>query len=522
MKFQKSPAVAGAPHASTPLVGIVTFETDAPARAEIDVDDGSRSWTILWDGAPSQKHACPVLGLRPGTAHRLTVRARGESGEVAEAPDKLSLATPPLPDDFPPIEVLACVPEKREPGYVVFSASYGAMMKLPEKPGYLVALDQQGEIAWFHRSNDSIFDVRMLANGNLAYATNDARLIEIDMLGNVCHTWYPTGKYKDGLPGGTAVETEAIHHAFCPMESGNVLMLSIEQLDYTDWPSSDKDPSAPRAPAKVMGDTIIEFRPDGSVVNEWRVSEMIDPERICYGSFAPFWVAKGYKDSYDWSHANGLTYDSRDDSILVSLRNQDAVIKFSRATGELLWILGDHGNWNPPWSDKLLAPKGDLAWQFHQHNVSITREGDIMVFDNGKFRALPFDKPRAAPENFSRAVEYRVDEAAMTVEQIWEFDAGKDTKYYSTYVGGANRLPQTDNVFVTFGGVTSQDDGTPSDNNQQHRVMARHVEVTHDEAAEKVLELAIEDRSGTDAVRWFSFRGEHLETLYGGSSVRTS
>ena len=101
----------------------------------------------------------------------------------------------------------------------------------------------------------------------------------------------------------------------------------------------------------------------------------------------------------------------------------------------------------------------------------------------------------------------------MTVEQAWEFDAGKDTGYYSTFVGGATLLPQTGNVFVTFGGVTYEDDGTPSDNNQLHRVVARHVEVTRDAAAEKVLELAIEDRSDSDAIRYFSFRGEHVDSL---------
>ncbi len=513
MKFQKSPMIEGAPNPSTPLVGVVTFETDEPSIAEIDIDDGVRSRTVSFNRAPVRQHSCPVIGLRSDTTYHLTVRAHSKSGEVAEATDRLEFNTPPLPADFPPIEVVSCVPEKREPGYIIFSASFGAMNKLPEKPGFLVAIDRLGQIVWCHRETSPIYDVRRLANGNLAYATHDARLIEIDMLGTVQHTWYPTGKFKDGLPGGTAVATDEIHHAFWPMESGNFLMLSIEQLEFDDWPGSDQDPAAPRAPAKVIGDTIIEFQPDGAVINEWKLSEILDPERICYGSFAPFWARKGYKDTYDWSHANGLTYDPKDDSILVSVRHQDAVIKFSRSTGELIWILGDHGNWTAPWSDKLLTSKGELAWQYHQHNVSITRDGGVMVFDNGTGRALPFDKPRTAPENFSRAVEYLVDENAKSVEQIWEFDAGKDTGYYSTFVGGATLLPQTGNVFVTFGGVTYEDDGTPSDNNQLHRVMARHVEVTRDAAPEKVLELAIEDRSETDAIRYFSFRGEHVNSL---------
>ncbi len=514
MKFTKAPEIAGAPNEAAPLTGLVTFETDEPATVEIDIDDGKETRTVSFDRAPATAHSCPVLGLRPATAHHVTVRARGESGEIVEGPGRLALETPALPDDFPPIEIVSCTPDRREPGYILFGASFGAMMQVPEKHAFIVALDRQGEVVWYFRGDDPIFDIRRLANGNLAYATNSGKLIEIDMLGNVHHVWHGTGKNKE-VPGGTKVATEALHHAFCPMPSGNILMLSIEELDYDDWPGSDRDPDAARAPAKIIGDTIVEFQPDGTVVDEWRLSELIDPQRICYGAFMPFWVRKGYADTCDWSHANGVAYDAGDDAILVSVRHQDAVIKFSRATGELIWILGDHTGWDAPWSDKLLAPAGDIEWQYHQHNVSLTPGGGVMVFDNGSFRAIPFDKPRPAPENYSRAVEFGVDQAAMSVAQTWAFDAGRDTKYYSTFVGGATRLLETGNVYVIFGGVTYEDDGTPADNNQVHRIMTRHVEVTRDAAAEKVFELAIEDRSESDAVRWFSFRAEHVNSLCG-------
>ncbi len=514
MKFTTAPAISAGPNAQAPLTGVVTFETEQPATVEIDIDDGRETRTVALGGAPATSHSCPVLGLRPGTAHRVTVRAKSAAGEVAEGPDALTLEAPALPGDFPPIEVVSCTPAKREPGYMLLGASFGAMMQVPEKHAFIVALNQAGEVVWYYRDNDPIFDIRRLANGNLAYATNGGKLVEIDMLGNVHHIWHGTGKGKE-IPGGTPVATEALHHAFCPMPSGNMLMLSIEELEFDDWPGSDRDPDVPRAPAKVIGDTIVEFTPDGTVVNEWRLSEMMDTERVCYGSFAPFWVRKGYKDTYDWSHANGVVYDAADDAILVSVRHQDAVIKFSRATGEVTWILGDHGNWKAPWADKLLKPADGLEWQYHQHNVTVTSDGRVMVFDNGSFRAVPHNKPRAAPENFSRAAEFAVDEANMSVSAAWSFDAGRDTKYYSTFVGGATRLPETGNTFVTFGGVTYEDDRTPADNNQVHRVMARHVEVTGDASAEKVFELAIEDPSESDAIRWFSFRGEHVTSLYG-------
>ncbi len=103
MKFTKVPEIAGAPNAAAPLTGLVTFEVDEPASIEIDIDDGRESRTVSFDRAPANTHSCPVLGLRSGTAHNVTVRARSASGEVVEGPDRLALETPPLPGEFPPI-----------------------------------------------------------------------------------------------------------------------------------------------------------------------------------------------------------------------------------------------------------------------------------------------------------------------------------------------------------------------------------------------------------------------------------
>ena len=314
--------------------------------------------------------------------------------------------------------------------------------------------------------------------------------------------------------GGTSFDAGAITAGVLPIdrEPGfqgmyvNVPMLGITSIGAGTGTYIRLDPQTQRI---KLGPDSAGGTPGPTFMEAGNTTPTINDVNLLMG------IGKGYKDTYDWSHANGVVYDAADDAILVSVRHQDAVIKFSRATGEVTWILGDHGNWKAPWADKLLKPADGLEWQYHQHNVTVTGDGRVMVFDNGSFRAVPHNKPRAAPENFSRAAEFAVDEANMSVSAQWSFDAGRDTKYYSTFVGGATRLPETGNTFVTFGGVTYEDDGTPADNNQVHRVMARHVEVTGDSSAEKVFELAIEDPSESDAIRWFSFRGEHVTSLYG-------
>ena len=106
----------------------------------------------------------------------------------------------------------------------------------------------------------------------------------------------------------------------------------------------------------------------------------------------------------------------------------------------------------------MLTPRDGLEWQYHQHDPSVTEAGTFMVFDNGNNRAVPFEPQLPPTENASRAVEFAVDAEAKTVEQVWSYGDGGDDPIYSTFVSGAYHLPETGNVFVTFGGVTTDPD----------------------------------------------------------------
>ncbi len=55
----------------------------------------------------------------------------------------------------------------------------------------------------------------------------------------------------------------------------------------------------------------------------------------------------------------------------------------------------------------------DFPWG--QHTAMVQENGNIFLFDNGFNRR--FGLP---PNDFSRAVEYRIDETNMTVQQIWQ------------------------------------------------------------------------------------------------------
>ena len=196
-----------------------------------------------------------------------------------------------------------------------------------------------------------------------------------------------------------------------------MLLLSMEIRDYDDWPGSVTDPNAPRERAKVVGDIVMEVRPDGSKVERVAHARPASIPTASAMAAAPnYWGVRGYPGTMDWCHANGTCYDARDDSILVSLRTQDCIVKFDRsdrracAGSSARTATGDE-----PWSDKLLKPDASVAWQFHQHDCSITPAGTILCFDNGNHRAQPFAQPTPAAQSYSRAVEFAVDEANGTV-----------------------------------------------------------------------------------------------------------
>lgn len=511
MNFSEGPRVEPNPNEAMPLAAIVSFATDAPSRATITVAGGGETWSLTIDDAATE-HSRPILGLRAATSYEIGVTAHDTDGGDISADALLSFETPALPDDFPPLDVRHCTAEAREPGTMFFPVGHPPM-RSDNPVNYLVGIDQAGEVVWHRRMPGQMHDIQYLSNGNLLWMTGNFLLNEIDLLGNPVARWYPLHHKENPPDGAIAVPTQSFHHSVAEMPSGNLVTLSHETRDLDNYPSSDTDPDAPKETRPIIGDTIVEFTRAGEVVREIRLFDLLDPYRIGYGLNDPFWHMRGYEGGVDWAHANGIAYDASDDSYVVSVRHQDALIKVDRESGELRWILGTHANWGERWQDLLLDPADGLAWQYHQHDPSVTPDGTFMVFDNGNNRAVPFEQRTPPPKNRSRAVEFAVDADGRTVEQVWSYERSGEDAIYSNFVSGAYRLRQTGNVFVTFGGVIRDDDGVPSADIRGGRISFRLVEVTHSEPAEKLFELVCDETTADPPVSWMAFRSEHVPNL---------
>lgn len=484
VEILQGPTLTMNPTGFTPLAGVVEMETDVPVRVQLKIKSNGDVQNVSFSDL-QQVHYLPVLGMKPGRNYIVDVNLI-PGGYVGT----LMAVTPTLPPDFPALVTQVSESSQMEPGYTLIDCFRRAVDDL--RPNYTMIVDGAGEVVWYSTKCSSAF--RQLVNGNLFYRIGNA-MTEVDLL------WNQKKFVPLQIPG------TGVHHDYLRTPMGTYLSLTGESVQVADFPTSETDPLAPAAPAAVRDEPVVEFLPDGSLRNEWFLSDLIDPTRIGYLSLVP------RPEGYDWVHANAVTHDPSDDSVLVSIRHQDAVVKFSRQTGELIWILGPHDNWSSQSQPYLLLPTGTpFRWQYHQHAPMITGDGTLLLFDNGNYRASPFDGNPQVPDsaNFSRAVEYEVDEAAMTVRQVWEYGENVGETLYSGFICDADWMPATGNVLITFGAV-SYAGGVSSTDLGLGLTHTRIIEVTHDAVADRVFDLQIYDPTGGQIT---IYRSERIPDLY--------
>ena len=200
-------------------------------------------------------------------------------------------------------------------------------------------------------------------------------------------------------------------------------------------------------------------------------------------------VAGGTKN---WTHCNAILYDESDDSFVLSLRHLDWIVKISRESGELLWTMGEGG-------DFTIAGEGE--WFYHQHAPMLLEPGRIILFDNGNLR----------PEYelatfFTRTLEFTYDEAGKTFSEAWKWQ--DDEPFYSQYVGDSDRLGNT-NVLIGDGGRV-EDQSQPL-TNPFNLKWYRIVEVTDNK--EVVWEMQAQDFSG-DVFGYSLYRAQRWSSIY--------
>lgn len=351
-----------------------------------------------------------VRGLSPSTGHIFEWSAADEQGRTDEG-DLLVETEAALPGFVPsfPIEGSGL----GYGGYVLFD-----LLELtPRAPSSLFVVDEDGVTRWhIGRVDEAIGPNAVFAgakqrpDGTLMFL-RDFSILVIDEMGVELTE---ISSEDLGVPG--------LHHDVIELDNGNFLTLSytFRDVEYPDIGMT-----------RVAGDLIVEADPEGVVVWEWDSFDHLDPMRRRDGFDDLIFDPETEVFANDWTHGNGVVYDAPSDTILLSLRHQDWILQIDRATGDILWRLGEEG-------DFALQPGG--IWPYHQHSPQWQDDGTLLLYDNGV--ANP-----SLPDVFetSRAVRYELDTEAMTVTEAWE-DEAED--FLSIIAGDADRLPD-DSILVT-------------------------------------------------------------------------
>jgi len=482
----------------------LTIASSRPCTVNVTLSSDDASWTVRY-GVEANDHVLPLLGLRPDRTYDVEVSLVGADGETLSVDvDPIDVA--PLHSSFPTLEVRVDARASRQPGPTLLSLR-NAGRQNDEPIGYFVIVDEDAEPIWAYEPEYITSDVSQLSGGGIlamVETPDGGAIVELSMLGRQRQRFgHETSGRGIAVPG-----VLDFHHEAEPLENGHILALNRQPVWVEDYPSSYSNPE-PRQDTWVAADVVVEFDGEGTVHRTWPIAPHLDLTRVGYDSLG----SSDLTDALDWSHANGVVRTTEGDLIL-SLRHQDALIKLSGSTGALMWILATPDNWPEPLQPYLLEADGPLDWPFHPHAPMVGPSGEVLVFDNGNNRTSPFvqgpvDDPR---EQYSRVVEYIVDEAAMTVRQSLAFLGPEGGSLFATHAGDADYLPNG-NILSVFGALASQDGLWMEDHGLAQR-SARVMEFVPGDANTVVWDLSIH-RTAEQADRaWSCYRAERIAGLY--------
>jgi len=466
LRFVSPPQVERNPNDRAPLAAVLSLHADVPVSTEVVIGDGQRSWTVRFPLGAAGPMRLPLVGMKPGLVHTFQVTVTDARGQRLAAPAPLSLRTPELPAnvlDFPQLKVHRADVAQMEPGITLVTVRRRALgrseLMTPAQRQFtlgwsvILGLNEAGEVVWYYRSDSRISGIATLANGNIFFHTAQFSPVEIDVLGNQVRRWGAAKGPRPMPPGSIPVDAVTLHHQPEELPNGNFLSMEAFPKVIENYYTSEHDKNAPRATQTVMGDQIIEFTPRGEVVWRWNTFDYLDPFKIGFDTFWSYWPVRGFPKALDWTHGNGVHHDKRDDSVIASFRNLDAVIKIDRKTKDIKWILSRDVGWSPELRRKLLRPVGaNFQFPSHQHNPRVTPDGHVVLFNNNVHQAIPFtgETSKPASESFSNAIVYEIDDKAMTARVAFATPMTGDVSCNSFAMGDAHVLPRTRNVLVAF------------------------------------------------------------------------
>lgn len=389
------------PHNVVSALARVTTKSAATVAVEYGVDSQFINRTPFHD-ANGTPYPIPVLGLKENRLYQMRAIAMSFDGQMAYG-DTLVFSTGTLPATLPSISIQTN--GSPADGYVLLGVT--APTTAGKDAFFAFAVNNSGDAVWYREFPAAVVDFQKQPGGSYtvfsAFLNDVPHFFELDNLGNIIRE----------LGARDVEETDS--HELRFVDEGYCLITSERRL-------LDLTALGGMSGASVRG-TGLEYRRSGRPLFVWSPFD-----HLLVADAAPD-ISVTESSINPW-HANAIDID-HDGHLLLSLRNSDEIVKIDSETGQILWRLGGKQN-------QFAFIDDPLNGFSHQHGIRRLANGNLILFDNGNLHTPPE----------SRAVEYEVDERAMTARLVWQYRPGP--ALFAFAMGFAQRLP-SGNTLINFG-----------------------------------------------------------------------
>lgn len=398
----ENPKIVLDPYGISPLVALVAFNQEKAEEVTVTV----KGKLPLSKTYPAKKdQLIEVIGLYPGVVNEVELT-------TSSSKKTIYIETAPLADNVVlPTKLINNQKEKTNDWYFYS----------PSGTEYTAAYDLNGDVRWY-LTERFFWQIKVLKNGNLIGSTDrlsktpyySTGFKEIDLSGKIIKEYT--------VPGG-------YHHDLMEKEDGNFIVASSNYaLD-------------------TVEDVVVEIdRQSGEIVKE------IDLKDI--------WSTTDGKNvrnysAEDWFHNNSVWYDEQTDQLILSGRHQDIVVSLDYQTEKINWILGDPTNWSEEMQQYFLTPiNDDFEYQYAQHAAMLTPDNNLFLFDNGQYKTKTKDNKVEANDSYSRGVMYQINQADLTVKQIFAYGKERGAEFYSSYISDVDYLGP-EHYIIHSGGISA-------------------------------------------------------------------
>jgi len=374
------------------LVCRVTWQTDEPASSWVEFGpaQGGRRLRVGSDGE-TRDHDVLVVGMHAGTEHELQAVSTRRDGWEARS-ELLPFTTGYVPFETAEFDPVGGDPDRMQPGWTLVNLVVGNAYP----PAVVMMIDEQAEPVWYHSFGaaegfsgiqaSGVGGDEVLIGGNVPPGHRPRR---VDLAGEIL--WEGPAQPDEPAQEGS------MHHVFEQLPNGNYLGMRFEFADAS------------------LDDVVFEIDGELDTVWEWHVADHI-PE----------------SDEH-FLHGNMAQVDLQEDAAYYHARNLSSMYKLDRASGELVWELGEGRDF------EMLGDHPD-PWFVRGHAPEILADGNLLVHDNGSSVYRPY----------TRIMEYELDQDARTIRPVWQYPPdGVEDAWFSSVWGDADRLANGNTLFAS-------------------------------------------------------------------------